>query len=203
MRAIVGFFVRLYCAWGRLYRRCERARTGGHGEMKSAIRKRIELMSFGERVNFIIGGMRYRKDTAGMLGDVMSDPYVSLHEGGDDCDGYASVGYVVFGEKFQLGSRTFEFDGFYSVLFDGLARRLLKRESTGHMIAVWAAQDGTCFAVSTEYMRMFENRREIKSHLDSLAQGWMYSRLRPRSGPEFDVEFDRAYTAAEFEKAFR
>jgi hypothetical protein len=95
---------------------------------------------------------KWRADKWYMLGDVISDPYLALDNNGDDCDGFATIALLLFGDTIEYNGKVYK-GGYWSYLNKGW--------KNGHAIAVWKAEDGNCFVVSNGLMFQTNNEEEI------------------------------------------
>lgn len=143
---IYQFFERLW--WRKDYKKIKNSIISDFNEIRkleiSPMEKWKMVM---EKYNF-----KWRKDTWYMLGDVISDPYIALHKGGDDCDGHANIGFEFFGEYINWNGKI------YKGCYWAYANKKLKG---GHMVGVWKAKDGTCLLLSNGTMEEKESEQAI------------------------------------------
>lgn len=140
-----------------------------------------------EKVNDMI---KWRKDPLWQLGDAITDPYKSLMEKGDDCDGFASVAVVILGKKFSFMNIDFVFDGMYFSFY-----RKSGLDFAGHCIGIWRSNK-YLLAISSQEMRLYKTSKELFK--DCMADKLYY--VVKCSVPDsdiFDVHFEKIYDGDE------
>lgn len=95
---------------------------------------------------------KWRADKWYMLTDVVSDPYIALSKGGDDCDGHANIALKFFGEYLHYNGKYYK-GCFWSYLN--------KKAKGGHAVAVWKSKDGSCLLVSNGKMQEMKSEKAI------------------------------------------
>ena len=143
---IYQFFERLW--WRKDYKKIKNMIISDFNEIRklevSPMEKWKLLM---EKYNF-----KWKADTLFQLGDVISDPYISLWKSSGDCDDHIAIAFEFFGEYINWNGKI------YKGCYWAYAKKKLK---SGHMVGVWKAKDDSCLMVSNGKMYEMENEQAI------------------------------------------
>jgi hypothetical protein len=157
LKFIVKIFFNIYIQWGSLIRFFQKKRRNYYQNRLNLIKEFALLKTIDAKWQRVLSKMRYRPDPAWQLWDAVTDPWCSLLDGGDDCDGYASIATRIFGLTFKHKKDTFNFKG----LIFGIYKNKESGKLGGHCIAVWENQNLTSnvgfFVISTQRYEFYKN----------------------------------------------
>lgn len=128
----VIFAMKWWCWWSNLYQKIERT------FMKTDVKKLKKYKDEKKKYSNITEAWKsycsdnslehYGLDPWYMLFDVISAPERFIVRGVGDCDDLSLLGYNYFENYINEGESVYEFDGFYSIIWE---------DGGGHSIALW------------------------------------------------------------------
>ncbi len=149
-----------YLPWSRLYRFFEKRRFKHYKNLVTHAENAIirsEKPDAGKWWTAFLAEfpeMKWRKDTVGMLFDVVSDPYIALKRG-DDCDGFAMLAAVVLGPVVKVADAKCPYES------EDIWFCHSKDLTSGHAVAVWSGPSGRLFVVSNSMSKTFNTESQF------------------------------------------
>lgn len=193
MKIIIKFFFNGYLLHSKWIRYWQKKRKNYLFDRMNLIREFSLLDTTEKRWNRILQKITYRSDPLWQFKDAVTDPYTSLIEGFDDCDGYAAIASKFLGTDIPYEKEIYRLDGLYFAFYK-------KEEGCGgHCIAIWKnieKNKKTCVVVSTKKLSKHKNLKE--AILDNMNGDIYYAvKCSVPKGIEFDLKLEKIYTGKE------
>ena len=169
-----------YLKWCKTYRWVQR-RLPGYKKKVIDVKSRIKLTPGGsikEHWKSIVDefNLKWRKDKIYMLGDVISDPYISAYTNGGDCDDHGAIALEILNDSYVEHNVIYRKKGFLSIIDSNLLG--------GHTIAFWASSScNSLRVISNGKVRVFSSKEDLVK--------WWNKTKNTKSKARFLVEYTK------------
>lgn len=168
-----------YLNWCKTYRWIQ-SKMPGYSKKKKEVQERVAKIIIKQGAAHDHWGkiveefsLKWTADPWYQLFDVISDPYISAYEHGDDCDGHGAMALEFLRDVYVVNGKPHHKKGFVSIVNSNLLG--------AHALGIWESADGSIIANSNSSIHYFDSEEELVK--------WWNSAKSSKSPSRFVVEY--------------